>query len=202
MNREEKVTNGCSGACCERFTLPVTIADLQAMKAEWNRVNTNRNLLTDDEAKFVIDGYKSTDKISDDFSAKRILCTNGYSRLPPLESEVDKLLDMLIPLGETEICPQEQKPFSELYSGVIDGYHSLEYFKSFTNNHFNVTEDKNITAFIYTCKYFDKENHICTNYENRPELCKSFGNNCKYKGCGFVQKLKEAEEKALMEAMN
>ena len=50
--------------------------------------------------------------------------------------------------------------------------------------------------YYYTCKHFDGEN--CTNYEGRPQMCRSYpdGGKCVQLGCTMCQKGKEhLEEK-------
>lgn len=199
-NRSEIVTNGCSGACCEKFTLPVTMNDLHAMKAEWNRVNGNRAKLTPEEKEKVISDYHNSAGAHADpkYFTGRITCSNGYERLCLPEDELDKLLDMLIPLGESEIDPQLNISIAEQWKCSNPSIYKPEDVLNHTKG-FTQMKDGKLINLVYTCKYFDKENRICTNYENRPWLCQNFGSRCAYTGCGFTQKLKEAEEKVLKE---
>lgn len=175
-NRNEIVTNGCSGACCECFTLPVTIKDMQKMKAKLQA---------------------RIDFPDEDSSYERVLCEDGIRREPNEKNEIDKLLDMLIPLGDTTISPQDGISLNEVYHKAIeDGIVDLEKLARSTNDHFQVNNNI-ITAHIFTCKYFDKENKLCTNYDNRPHLCKKYGSACSYKGCEYPAKAQKDREDLL-----
>lgn len=51
---------------------------------------------------------------------------------------------------------------------------------------------------FFTCKYFNKETRLCTDYDNRPKMCKDypFYNNdgkCEYPGCTFTFEKEESE---------
>jgi len=52
------------------------------------------------------------------------------------------------------------------------------------------------TVYHYTCKHFDRATGNCTNYENRPDMCRMYPNSgtCRYKGCTRVCE-KPCEEK-------
>lgn len=54
-----------------------------------------------------------------------------------------------------------------------------------------------VKGFRYTCKFWDKASGNCTNYENRPTMCKDYpyGTACKYKGCTMVENKEEMEMK-------
>lgn len=38
----------------------------------------------------------------------------------------------------------------------------------------------------YTCKHFDPEAKLCTNYENRPRMCSGYPDNYRCRHCGLV----------------
>lgn len=178
------VTNGCTGSCCEKFTLPVTIADLQKMKAEYERVKNFR--------------LYNPNQISSETELRKIMCENGFERFPTGEIEIDKLLEMLIPLGVTNIDPQHQQDIAT-YKEFDPVKHTADMVLDKTRGHNFISPDgKQILTNIFTCKHFDTTARICTNYENRPTLCKSFGDECAYKGCGFVEKLKKVEEELML----
>lgn len=170
--KDKIVTKGCSGNCCEKFTLPVTIKDLFKMKLS-----------------FIEQRLESAEKETyiNNVTLNSVICDNGYKRYPAPEEDVDKLLEMLIYLGRTNICPQSEIPFDRLYYKQIISKNDEELLLS-SNGHF-IINNGNIEANIYTCKHFDKEKRICTNYNNRPQLCKSFGNECHYKGCNYKDRV-------------
>lgn len=47
--------------------------------------------------------------------------------------------------------------------------------------------------YHYTCRHFDEKSGNCTNYANRPDMCRSYPNGgmCKYKGCTNTCGLKD-----------
>lgn len=50
-------------------------------------------------------------------------------------------------------------------------------------------------AHHYTCKHFDTKTRLCTDYENRPNMCRSYPNGiaCTFKGCGYNQVKEEIQ---------
>lgn len=171
--KKSPVVNGCNGSCCEKFTLPVTLNDLTRMKEE---LELSRN---------------------ENRSSEKVLCDNGYKRYPCGESDLNKLIEMLVPLGITNIDPQSQLSFNEWWG--TNGSENIKnvdgtWNKDALNNHFIIDENNVIHGYIFTCKHFDTNDRICTNYENRPQLCRSFGDNCHYKGCGFVNTIQALQE--------
>lgn len=111
---------------------------------------------------------------------------NGKFITYPREEMVN-IADMLVFIRETDICPQEKRTFKSIMG--IEGdvnYTSEEIKEKFRSGDFYKVKDNNIVAKVFTCRHFDKENRVCNNYENRPQMCKSFGSNCKYEGCCFV----------------
>lgn len=171
MNREDIVVNGCVGKCCECFTLPLSYDEIQQLNKITNKEFENGDLLS---------GIRSE---------------NGKFWYPPNKEEINKIAEMLIPLGKTNIDPQEgnnEKTFKEVYELKLkvteqpnikneDGTWNLEALGYF----FSSDENNELYSNIFTCKHFDKENKICLNYDNRPTLCSSFGitNQCRYKDC-------------------
>lgn len=96
------------------------------------------------------------------------------------ELEIENLTyikDMLIPLGEVEICPQTEVSIKSEEFSLLDN-RSKQFWK---------LKDNKVVTKIYTCKHFNKETRLCNNYESRPSLCRKFGENCSYKGCGFKE---------------
>jgi Fe-S-cluster containining protein len=189
--REQIVKNGCSGGCCTKFTLPVTLDDLVKMKLEIIRVEDNRrrdnidipgNEHNTKPAHFAIPGVYS------DYEYQKIKCDNGYERHPVAEDELDKLLFMLIPLGQSDTDPQTEKKLNEQlqYNPEV---HTAEDVVTRSRGHNQLIGDTVFTN-IFTCKHFDTVNRICGNYENRPGLCERFGHSCTYQGCGFVETMK------------
>jgi Fe-S-cluster containining protein len=41
---------------------------------------------------------------------------------------------------------------------------------------------------IYTCKYWDKESTLCTVYDKRPSMCRTYpdGEECGWEGCHYT----------------
>lgn len=174
MDRKQIVINGCSGGCCEAFTLPVSFEDIENMMKQYEISDENKE-------------------------QSKVICYNGIERWPISQGEGQKLIEMLIPLGEYTIDPQTGKSFTEIQQDVLKyyldkGLEGEELKKAFINhNHhgFNnliIKEDGGlqVTQQVFTCKHLDKEKKICTNYENRPNLCKSFGTDCRYSGCHYA----------------
>lgn len=194
-NRSEIVTNGCSGACCEKFTLPVSLNDLQKMKNEWNRVDANRAALSEEQKQKVISDYENSGGAVRpiEYFPQKVTFDNGYVFNTIPEDELNKLIDMLIFLGESEIDPQYEISLAEKYE-YDPAKHSPEFVVERSQGHNQVKDGKLITL-TYTCKYFDKENRICSNYENRPLLCRNFGSHCNYKGCNFTKLLADLRKK-------
>ena len=167
MERSQ-VTNGCSGGCCEKFTLPVTMNDLHAMKAEYNKITEQFGTLSD-------------------IGPAGITAEDGRLIRCCPEEELDKLIAMLIPLGTTEIDPQVGENLAISYEYDPEK-HSPELVRDHTRGHLQVVDGKVVTK-IFTCRHFDTVNKVCTNYENRPVLCQDFGKKCKYAGCGYAEKI-------------
>jgi Fe-S-cluster containining protein len=48
-------------------------------------------------------------------------------------------------------------------------------------------------GYMYTCKHFDEETNNCTNYENRPRMCRDYpyGGVCSYEGCTMSKEEQE-----------
>lgn len=170
MCREEIVINGCIGKCCEKFTLPLSLEDIQKMKDAY----TN--------------GFRSSVPLyTQKVEQKKIVCWNGVERWPAPEQELDKLLDMLIPLGITNIDPAREVPILELYGNSMNeektGFKESWIYDSLRPQ-FKI-ENGDLFTHTFTCRHFDTIERICTNYESRPNLCRSYGRGCKYSNCSF-----------------
>lgn len=174
MERSQ-VTNGCSGSCCESFTLPATMNDLHKMKEEWDKINLHR----ENKVQY---GHSSLQLIT---------CESGHQMYPCNEDELDNLIDMLIPLGRTRIDPQFDQEFKVRCSHMKkeDGTWDTKKMQGWI-----YPEGEDLYSNIFTCRHFDKVNRVCGNYENRPIMCRNFGTTCEYKGCGFVETLKVLDE--------
>lgn len=103
-----------------------------------------------------------------------VVNSNHYKK-----EEVFNIADMLIPLGTTTIC-EDGVPYKEKF-----------YVKEKTNSEIfmeygaTAHENGDVSLNIYTCRHFDSVSGNCTNYENRPEMCRRFGvsSRCTYTGC-------------------
>lgn len=170
-----KVTNGCSGNCCRKFTLSVTIKDLQFLRDV---------------------------RLSGEPFTSNVLESGHINYALPLLEELEKLIDMLIPLGTTNIDPQSMQDIATL-KGFEKDKHSKEYVLQHSNGfqYVDPDDENRLISKIYTCKYFDTVNSICTNYENRPQLCRQFGDTCRYKNCTYVEKI-EDEREAFLEGQS
>lgn len=166
MCREKIVQNGCSGNCCDKFTFPYSISDLDKMIA------------------------------ANEKGEKTFVDDKGLSlRVNTDVEQLKKIREMLIPLGETDICPQLQKTFLQIHLDL--GWQPSSIIQDNLSKH--IVRDGKVYALIFTCKHFDTVNRICSNYENRPNMCKTFPNNgepCRYQGCkyGANDIFKQAEE--------
>jgi Fe-S-cluster containining protein len=118
----------------------------------------------------------------------------GVLKTIPLKHEIEYITDMLIPLAYSNISAESE----------FEGQTIVQKFKSLYPDHEPYDgamngcdlKDGELYGYYFTCKHFDTKDRICTAYENRPYLCKSFGINfqCGYKGCGInttMEKLRE-----------
>lgn len=113
---------------------------------------------------------KGQQKFTDSIGVIRRVITNN---------DVDKLIDMLIFKEHTNINPN---------GGHQPNIEEKENYKDPSTEFSWVVEiDGQLMFRLYTCKHFDKEQRICTDYENRPNMCKHFGSTCAYTGCSFRQ---------------
>lgn len=160
IDRDKIVTNGCIGSCCSSFLLPISYEDF-------------KNLLKED-----IKRLKNPKR-----KPKTVQCFNGVKLNPATHDEMVKLNEMLIPLGTTTISPEQNISYDE----IIKEYkkNGLEESILQLRQRTGIDENGNTFAHIYTCKHFDAENKICTNYDNRPNMCRSFGRKCNYQGCSY-----------------
>ncbi len=90
------------------------------------------------------------------------------------KEDLPKVLGMLIPLGQTDTDPQTKTKFNLINTSQEN-----------IEKYWVKRADGTIVANIYTCKHFDTEKRICNNYENRPHMCKRFGQTCGYEGCCY-----------------
>lgn len=163
MDRSEIVRNGCSGGCCEAFTMGPSLEDL--------------DLLIESRKKWIAD----TTSVSTPPEA--VFCSNGYMRFPPDLEELEKLREMLIPLGRVETDPANGKTFNEVLE-YDPAKHTDIIVHNHSRGHYYI-ENGVLTTNLYTCKHFDKESRLCKNYDNRPDMCRSYGRTCGYEGCTF-----------------
>lgn len=99
------------------------------------------------------------------------------------KEEVFKVADMIIPLGKSYLDHNNEPMIAiggtERTNGVFDPKQMGEVV---------VNE-----ASWFTCKHFDTETRNCTNYENRPNMCKNHPGHegCNYKACTYKLELPE-----------
>jgi Fe-S-cluster containining protein len=159
FKRDKVVTNGCSGGCCSNFSLGYSLDDLKLML---EAVNEHRTEFCD---------------------------SRGLLRRVVADRTLQTMIDMLIPISTVKEDPNGSVNYTELVAEyikiateegkVIDYEH--EWFKNF------VKEGDEYLKHTFTCKHFDTKKRVCTNYNNRPNMCKSFPNDrpCKYDGCKY-----------------
>ncbi len=93
---------------------------------------------------------------------------------------------------QTDVDPEELKFKSrdELY--IRDMLIPLTAEQAFARNKqlFGIKPDllwdtDGSAEYLYTCKYWDETTHLCTNYENRPDMCRNYPAHglCQF-GCG------------------
>lgn len=171
------VVNGCNAKCCENFSFPFSPEELQQM----------------------------TDVIETDHIASKFTTPEGRELRIIRDPEVEKIKSMIIYHGPTQVDPQ--KPYAtigELYridnkipedEPIVKPENLNYHMQRFWDWHF--IKNGEIYAHTYTCKHFDTEKRICGDYENRPNMCRSFGRGCAYEGCGFetVRKMEEEAER-------
>lgn len=105
--------------------------------------------------------------------------------------DLPKLINMLIPLGKTYINPNGGENINDenINNEWIEALKKRGIYEKMLD------ENGKLYFLIYTCKHFDKENQICTIYNDRPNMCRNFGEGCKYKGCNFDNLKKLEQEK-------
>lgn len=175
MSCEQTVINGCNGKCCENFSFPFSPDELQQM----------------------VEIIQSGEDVNEFF--------NSYGKKIRVmrDPEIEKIQEMIIYLGPSQIDPQEP------YATIGERYR----FQNYIPEDYPITmpenikphmqkfwqwmfiKDNEIWGHTYTCKHFDTEKKICNNYEDRPNMCKSYGRGCKYQGCGFETIRKMEEDK-------
>jgi len=163
---QDIVTNGCSGGCCETFTLPYTLEEFDLM-------------------------IESYDKNKEEYYFKARNKKDNFRVSVRNIDEIRQIRNMIISLGESEINPKNNKTYNELYlpktkDKVITQEKIVGGFK---------VKNGVIFGLHYTCKNFDTTKRICKIYETRPRLCRSFpsGGVCDYEKCNFNKVKKESE---------
>lgn len=167
MNEFSKsiVSNGCSGKCCEQFSLPFSITEFDRMIEAIDKGETTY--------------------IKDD---GRI--TRSYK--PP---ELMQIREMIIPLGKTLIDPQilhsTKSERVKFWMCIPDDEPITQKdFDRLSVLNWQLHEwihliDGELYSDVYTCKNFDTEKRICKIYDDRPQMCRVFGRGCTYENCGF-----------------
>jgi Fe-S-cluster containining protein len=113
---------------------------------------------------------------------------NGKERIIPCIYEIAYIADMLIPLGLSNISVET----GERHIDIIKkwpGWENVELTENTELDKGRFYKDGEVWANYFTCKHFNTEKKICNAYNQRPYLCRSFGNAdpaCRYKGCGIV----------------
>jgi Fe-S-cluster containining protein len=128
--------------------------------------------------------------MKDQIDLGEIMFTDRFGKVREIPSKADIhfITDMLIPLERSKTSPatgeyiidqfRQDHPDTEPYPGCQGGCD---------------LENGELYAYVYTCKHFDKENKICTVYEQRPHVCRSYGYGCQYNGCTFNERIKDAD---------
>lgn len=168
----EKKTNGCNGSCCENFSFP----------------------FSKDQLKMMIDNYES--EVPLEIKPKRLILPSATGHT---KEELQFIHDMVILIEETDFDAQTNTKIQISQDG-------WRWNKSEIRLNYSVEEDEyenliSVKALTYTCKHYDKETTLCTQYENRPPVCRNFGACCEYKGCGFKDK-KRLQDLAWSEEYN
>lgn len=83
-----------------------------------------------------------------------------------------------------------------LIGKLIEAKSSIETLES---RGFRIDEDGDLITPIYTCKHFDMTTRNCTNYENRPTMCRDYpyDRKCDHKGCTYCDERKQIIEEGL-----
>lgn len=134
---KKKITDRCTGACCERLPIPISPHELQASYWAWQRGG--------EQVRF--DGGKND----------------------PIFQDIHLIAPMLVYLGEFDKPPNQYINDTDevlLNGGKFD--HTRHY---------------------YRCKHFDPKKKICTIYDMRPAMCRSYpnGNECNYTACTWKE---------------
>jgi Fe-S-cluster containining protein len=161
MSNCSVVTNGCNGKCCEAVFFPYTVEEIKRIK----QAKESETSWTDDKGREHVNIYPKDSLVSYDY-----------------------LIDMIIPLGYSIKDPETGRTFRqcEEESGKWEGQEITDEKLSHGKR---LRSDGEIEGYIITCKHFDTENRICNDYENRPGLCRKFGETCKYEGCKCASKM-------------
>lgn len=149
MERSEIVTNGCTGDCCARFELRYSLDCLKLMQEALKNKKT-----------VFIDSY-------------------GVERRVQNDNDLDYIVDMIIPLGLSNIQPQKGIRYNQTPSVIQFNNEELK-----QRGYVKDIETGEISAHVYTCKHFDKESKVCKEYASRPRMCSSYCvEDCSYNSC-------------------
>lgn len=191
------VTNGCNGKCCENFTFPASIEDMKRLReniVEWkskdDRFNNFRRV--ESETGFYLDAQSASVEdidffIENFFEIGRLdydQQTNNRNFLEHFSFFEDTQIRIINEQKEFMLSDKEFEYFLERMRGKFMVKWKLKD---------GVVVIESITTINMTCKKFDKEQRICTAYEDRPQLCRNFGNTCGYEGCEFINTKKERD---------
>lgn len=177
LNRSEIVTNGCPGHCCAAFHLPFTPEEFDRLRAAV--MAKKRNIEKAENFGNSLDNVNQDLEISN-IESEYWIDRNGHVRgiLNPLDIEF--ILDMIIFLRYDPISIQDGKDMTEEFKRLNP---NKEPYDGVANGH--LLKDGKLHGIYYTCKHYDKENKLCTVYDQRPQLCRhhGVGNKCEYQGC-------------------
>jgi len=199
--QEQIVKNGCSGKCCEGFTLPFSKNEFDRMM---EAIKIHRALSEDEKSL----------RLKADWNYRpKYLRDDGTIGSAYENDEIEQIYNMVIYLGKTNHNPNDiggnHTAISELfkYARCIPEDEQItkeDFLKGYNSEHREwhlLEENGEITMNYYTCKNFDIEKRICKIYDQRPKMCRSFGRGCKYESCGFEAKRKLEEEKLISEIL-
>lgn len=96
--------------------------------------------------------------------------------------DLENIVDMIVFKRVTGIDPASKKRLFRLTKSEMNQSNLQKWLDRYG---FKLLPSGQVQQHVYTCRHWSKETKLCTNYENRPELCKhhGVGNDCKYIGC-------------------
>lgn len=157
--RKDIVKNGCSGKCCEKFTFQFTLEQIDRLIELKEKGEENK------EVRNRMGEFVRIEKHQMD--------------------ELKQVRDMLIYLGASDINPKTGISFNDemIKAGIKTEEFVQEKFPT------SIVKEGKVHVHTFTCKHFDKENKICTIYENRPNMCRSYCCHIdeRYEGCTNVK---------------